>query len=53
MNIYYVWSEEKTKKVTKIGLEDDGQFDSEWPLGFFPERLEAAKELSKIRFGVL
>ena len=46
---YYVYAYEGKKRVAKLRLDSKGIFIDEWPQGFFPERLEEAKKLSKIR----
>jgi predicted ATPase len=50
VRIYYVYAEGEKKKVELLRMDDQGRFVDEWPEGFFPERLEEAKRLSKIRF---
>lgn len=48
---YYVNpSEDGSKAVSKLELDETGKFINDWPHGFFPERLEEAKRLSQIRF---
>jgi len=48
---YYVRPDvEGTKVVTELRLDEDGKFVDDWPGGFFPEKLEEAKRLSRIRF---
>jgi predicted ATPase len=51
--IYYVWPNETKKEIKRIGIDESGYFTDEWPNGFFPERYDAAKSLSKTRFGVI
>ncbi|BES66096.1 hypothetical protein SANA_25350 [Gottschalkiaceae bacterium SANA] len=51
--IYYIWPEGTTKHIKRINMDLQGQFINEWPRGFFPERYKAAKDLSRIRYGVL
>lgn len=53
VSIYYVWPNETRKIVKQIRIDMNGYFIDEWPNGFFPERYDAAKSLSKIRFGVM
>ena len=54
--VYYVYAKEENengedrKKAKRLRLDDEGRFIDEWPEGFFPERLEEAKKLSRIRF---
>lgn len=50
IRVYYVYAEEEQKKVKFLRMDSQGRFIDEWPEGFFPERLEEAKKLSKIRF---
>ena len=49
VNVFYVYSEEKTKgKIKKlIPIGFDGYFAEEWPQGFFPERLIEAEQIAK------
>ncbi|RLC00682.1 MAG: hypothetical protein DRI57_32000 [Deltaproteobacteria bacterium] len=47
---YYVYANNGKKVVVRLNLDKRGRFLEEWPEGFFPERLEEAKKLSKIRF---
>jgi len=51
--VNYVYADEATgrKVVAALGLNDRGAFTDEWPEGFFPERLEEAKRLARIRQG--
>lgn len=48
--LYYITPTSLGKKTTLMRLDEEGKFVGEWPEGFFPERLEEAKKLSKIRF---
>lgn len=48
--VYYVYAAENKKTVTELKLDNLGRFINEWPEGFFPERLEEAEELSRIRY---
>lgn len=50
VQIYYVYSDQEGKKLAPLQLDQDGRFLAEWPEGFFPERLNEAKKLSRIRF---
>lgn len=50
IRIYYVYPEGGKKIVKLLRLDEFGRFLDEWPLGFFSERLEEAKELAKIRY---
>lgn len=48
--VYYVHApSNENKTATRLDLDSKGQFTSEWPEGFFPERLNEAKELARIR----
>lgn len=47
---YYVYADKGKKQAVPLNLDQKGRFLEEWPEGFFPERLEEAKQLSKIRF---
>lgn len=48
--VYYVHADpDRGKRVRRIKLDEKGRFTDEWPEGFFPERLEEAKTLSKLR----
>jgi len=48
--VYYVYARGERKEAKRLHLDGEGQFLDEWPEGFFPERLEEAKELSRIRY---
>jgi len=48
--VYYVYADEDKKKVVPLRLNDKGNFIDQWPEGFFPERLNEAKTLSRIRY---
>ena len=50
IKIYYVFANEGKKVAVPLDLDEQGRFIREWPEGFFPERLDEAKKLSKIRF---
>jgi predicted ATPase len=50
IRIYYVFPEGNLKLVKPLRLDKLGKFKDEWPEGFFPERLEEARKLAKIRF---
>lgn len=47
VRIYYVYPNKQTKNkdIVKIELDDNGRFRSEWPEGFFPERLHEVKAI--------
>jgi predicted ATPase len=46
---YYVYADKNQKNVFELNLDKKGQFVEKWPEGFFPERLEEAKKLAKLR----
>ena len=50
VSIYYVYARGEHKEAKRLRLNGEGQFVDEWPEGFFPERLEEAKELARIRY---
>lgn len=50
IKVYYVHASGGKKCIHSLELDPKGAFINEWPEGFFPERLEEAKKLSKIRF---
>lgn len=51
---YYVFAPTGTGKVAShLSLDEKGVFVDSWPEGFFPERLEEAKRLARIRQGQL
>lgn len=50
VRFYYVYAKGSEKNIATLTLDDQGRFHDEWPGGFFPERLQEAKNLSKIRF---
>jgi predicted ATPase len=47
---YYVHADGDRKCLVKMNTDGEGKFVNEWPGGFFPERLEEAKELARARF---
>lgn len=47
--IYYVNPTQKGKELLRLELDSKGVFTSEWPGGFFPERLKEARELAMAR----
>lgn len=47
--LYYVHPLGETKTADLIELDESARFMSEWPEGFFPERLDLAKRLSIAR----
>jgi len=48
--LYYVYSTKEKKKIKKLSLDKQGASIDSWPEGFFPQRLDEAKKLAKIRF---
>lgn len=48
--VYYVYAKEEKKEVKPLRMDEFGRFIGEWPEGFFPEGLQEAEELSRIRF---
>ncbi|MEW6092500.1 MAG: DUF3696 domain-containing protein [Chloroflexota bacterium] len=50
IQVYYIYSRDKEKIAKPLSLDYEGIFVEEWPEGFFPERLEEAKKLARIRF---
>ena len=46
---YYVYPKRGKKVVVRLDLDEKGKFIEKWPEGFFPERLEEARRLSRIR----
>jgi len=50
VQIYYVYPHGDKKEVKSLHMDSDGMFTVDWPEGFFPERLEEAKKLAKIRY---
>lgn len=49
---YFIRSGSDGKEVVELCLDEKGVFTSEWPGGFFPQRLEEAKKLAAIRAGM-
>lgn len=49
IRVYYVYPEENKKVVKPLRIDKKGKFRDEWPEGFFPEKLEEARKLAKIR----
>jgi predicted ATPase len=49
IQILYVDNDKEKKFVKVLELDDEGFFIQDWPGGFFPEKLEEAKNLAKIR----
>jgi predicted ATPase len=49
VKVYYVFANKETdrKEVEEIKLNKNGTFLTEWPEGFFPERLVEAKKIAK------
>lgn len=46
---YYIYACNGKKGAKLLTLDDLGSFKDEWPQGFFPQRLEEAKALAKLR----
>ena len=40
VSIYYVKTEEAQSVFTKLDLDEEGEFEEDWPDGFFEERIE-------------
>jgi energy-coupling factor transporter ATP-binding protein EcfA2 len=49
VSLNYVYARGDQKEVKRLHVDSQGRFVDEWPEGFFPERLEEAKELARIR----
>lgn len=49
VGFYYVYANKNKKEIVELKLDRKGQFLEKWPEGFFPERLEEAKKLAKLR----
>jgi predicted ATPase len=49
VKVYYVFANKNTdrKEVEEIKLNKNGTFLTEWPEGFFPERLVEVKKIAK------
>jgi len=49
VKVYYVFANKETdrKEVEEIKLNKNGKFLTEWPEGFFPERLDEVKKIAK------
>jgi predicted ATPase len=47
VRVYYVYSENGSRKIRKMELNEDGFFKDPWPEGFFPERYAEAKKIAK------
>lgn len=50
VSLNYVYARGDQKDVKRLHVDKQGRFMDEWPEGFFPERLEEAKELARIRY---
>ncbi|MEO1821498.1 DUF3696 domain-containing protein [Dehalococcoides mccartyi] len=50
VNVFYTYFDQttKTKEIKRIPLGENGYYTSEWPEGFFPQKLEEARKLAKI-----
>ncbi len=49
---YYIRSTDEGKVIDQINFDETGLFTTEWPEGFFPERLKEAKKLASIRYNI-
>jgi predicted ATPase len=49
VRIYYVNPTPEGKELIRLELDEKGLFKQEWPGGFFPERLQEARELALAR----
>jgi len=47
---YYVYAKNERKKIHPLRVDENGYFIDEWPEGFFTEKLEEARKLSRIRY---
>jgi len=49
VKVYYVFANKETdrKEVEEVKLNKNGKFLTEWPEGFFPERLAEVKKIAK------
>jgi predicted ATPase len=47
--IYFINPTPGGKQAIKLEMNDSGQFLTDWPGGFFPERLQEATKLAQIR----
>jgi len=47
---YFVHASNEKKQIVELHLDENGKFTTEWPQGFFPERLDEAREMAKSRF---
>jgi predicted ATPase len=50
MNFLYVHAPEDKKVITEMHLDENGKFTTEWPEGFFPDRLVEAQKIAQKRF---
>lgn len=47
VNVYYIdTTDEGSKKIVPLQIDENGYFQNQWPGGFFPERLENARKLT-------
>lgn len=51
--IYFVEPTAEGKKIRKLSLDKFGAFTTPWPGGFFPERLEEARQLAITRSKII
>jgi predicted ATPase len=49
VKIYYVYADKgkNKKEIREIEMDNKGKFLTEWPEGFFPERLEEVRKIAK------
>ncbi|PKO89783.1 MAG: hypothetical protein CVU18_02985 [Betaproteobacteria bacterium HGW-Betaproteobacteria-12] len=52
INVYYVNPAPDGKELVKLELDKRGVFKTDWPGGFFPERLKEARELATARANI-
>lgn len=50
VRVYYIYANEDRKQAIPLEISSNGIFITDWPEGFFPERLSEAAKLAKIRF---
>lgn len=51
ISIIYVYPADSGKVAKHLSIDENGVFTEEWPEGFFPERLDEARNLAKARRG--
>jgi len=47
--IYYVYAKDGQKRVVKMEMDEKARFTKDWPEGFFPQGLDEATKLARIR----